>query len=598
MRSITLVIIWLFAAISISTVAQPRLAFTDLVNGPAQGLGDGLGQGAIITVWGYQLGDTPGQVTVTDSAGVTRPAAYVYYWKKADGQLPGGPANLYRSHQLYEVAFSLPTSALGSAQIQLQTANGENSNALPFAVINGRIFHVKTGGNNSNSGSFSAPWQYINGDASGVKAPGNGGLVAGDVVYSHGTLEKLDYVNGVLNGRAGVFLRSLNGRADAHIALVSYPGTQAKVESPSWGIHPYVSTGIVISKYDIRGGIIDEDPLSTSYVPPGSTSTAQITASAYGRIVGNFLGELAGKCSNGWAGAIVASEAQTDQLMVHGNEIADIGCNQTSHFHHTTYFTRRTQTGAAATQAGEFSWNYLHDNKAKYGIHYYDQTNDSSKACDQVTGTLKIHDNYIVNQRSVGISVQTSSSYAAAPCWTMDTEIYQNVLINTGLGPIAELNNGTQPYAMYLGGAIAGNFKLYNNLIDGVSDEASRKYQTPAVLAFITTRNSELSLYNNVIQPRYAMPLTTNAATIPSSMQFNLLSTDVTLRFSQAFLQRLTASTALNYQTDPQITSNGTVIIAPTSPAIGKGQRNTEVDFYGRTVSSDNPEIGPVRYEP
>lgn len=112
----------------------PRLAFSDLTNGPVQGLGDGLGQGAIVTVWGYQLGDTPGKVIFEDSTGMERQAAYVYYWKKADGKLPGGPANLHKSHQLYEVAFSMPTTPLGAGKIILQHSDGTNSNSLPFKI--------------------------------------------------------------------------------------------------------------------------------------------------------------------------------------------------------------------------------------------------------------------------------------------------------------------------------------------------------------------------------------------------------------------------------------------------------------------------------
>lgn len=583
---------------SLALHAAPRLAFTDLVNGPSQGLGDGLGQGAIVTVWGYQLGDSTGQVLVTDSSGTTRAAAHIYYWKKADGALPGGPANLYKSHQLYEVAFSMPTSALGAARIELKNASGEISNSLPFSVIAGRIFHVKTNGNNNNDGSFTAPWGFLNADNSSIKSAGNGGLKAGDLVYVHGTLEKIDYVNGVLNARAGVFVRSLAGTADAHIAMVSYPGTQAQVESPTWGVYPYLSSGIIVSKYTVKGGLFTEDPTSTTYVPPTAPSTAQITTTRYGRIIGNLLTELPGKCSNGYAGAITGGGVDIERVMIHGNEIADIGCNQTSHFHHTTYLTRRAQVGDPSVEIGEFSYNYLHDNKAKYGIHFYDQTNTSTKACDQVHGTLRIHDNFIINQRSVGISVQTSSSYAPAPCWTINSEIYNNVLINTGLGPVAEANNGTQPYAMYLGGAIQGNFKIYNNLIRGVSDASARLPQTPSVIAFSTTQvGSQVELYNNIIQPLYPMKLF--ASSRQPVMQYNLLSPDVTLdaSFSQVFLQRLTATHALNYVAEPLIDTAGIIKLQATSPAIGKGQRNTEVDFYGRAISVDAPDIGPVRYE-
>jgi hypothetical protein len=188
----TLSVIVLFSSMCCHLAyATPRLAFSDLVNGPVQGLDDGLGQGAIVTVWGYKLGDTAGKVLFEDSAGQQKQAAYVYYWKKADGKLPGGPANLYKSHQLYEVAFSLPTTTLGLGKIILQHNDGSTSNALPFTAIAGRIFHIKANGNNLNDGSFNNPWKFLNGDDNRIPSAGNGKLTAGDMVYFHGTTERL-----------------------------------------------------------------------------------------------------------------------------------------------------------------------------------------------------------------------------------------------------------------------------------------------------------------------------------------------------------------------------------------------------------------------
>src|SRR3990167_3385231 len=126
-------------------IPQPVLRFTDLISGPDTGLNDGLGSGVIVTIWGQGFGETQGQVFFTDSLGVEREAAHVYYWKKADGTLPSGPADLWRSHLMYEVAFSIPAgSASGAGTIRIRKPNsGDYSvNTLPFTVRAGRILWV------------------------------------------------------------------------------------------------------------------------------------------------------------------------------------------------------------------------------------------------------------------------------------------------------------------------------------------------------------------------------------------------------------------------------------------------------------------------
>src|SRR5690554_6599225 len=105
------------------TAINPLPRFTDIISGPATRLGDGLGDGVIVTVWGQGFGDQQGQVYFTDNLGVKRPAAHIYYWKKADGQAPGGPAQLWRSHLMYEIAFSIPSgSATGPGVISVAKA--------------------------------------------------------------------------------------------------------------------------------------------------------------------------------------------------------------------------------------------------------------------------------------------------------------------------------------------------------------------------------------------------------------------------------------------------------------------------------------------
>lgn len=569
-----------------NTGPSPVLAFSDLINGPASGLGDGLGEGAIVTVWGYHLGEKQGQVFFTDSTGKTRPAAHIYYWKKADGKLPGGPANLYRSHTLYEIAFSIPKSELGRGLINIKTAKGDISNHLGFDVIDGRIFHVMNHGDNKNAGNFDSPWKFINGDKPRVRSPGNANLKAGDIVYSHNVAEVL--VLGA--GRAAIFLRQINGTAAKHVALVSYPGTVSTVVSETWGLRPYLSTGIVVSKYKFAGGNMVDPNDDSDFVSPPKKFTVQIRTSKDGRIVGNHISDIPGRCSNGQAGSISGTGNDVLNIVILGNEITDIGCRQTSHFHHTTYISQRKNSGSEETN-WQFAWNFLHNNMARYGIHYYDQSSSSDKPCAELVGTLNIHDNLIVDQRGPGINVVTTSRARNSPCWTIDTNIYRNILINTGLGPRSEPTNGTAPFAIKLGGAIKGNFYIYNNLIHSVSDYSSRLYNTPEGINVRRSNFTEaIEITENIIDTKIEMLRYSKDASIKLSYNYpenesfseKLFNALNIRRVDQEYIRIKIENNIIEYE------------INDIEPLRGLNSKGLKHDFYGYPFSN-NPIIGPVQ---
>jgi hypothetical protein len=281
---------------------------------------------------------------------------------------------------------------------------------------------------------------------------------------------------------------------------------------------------------------------------------------------------------------------------VFGNEIYGIGCKQTSHFHHTTYFTRRTQNGSAPIQAGQFAWNYLHDNEAKYGIHYYDQTNSSDRSCDSLTGLLLIHHNFIENQRSAAISVKTNSSDESKVCWTVDVDIFNNIMINTGLGPVAELANGTQPYSIIAGGSIKGSFRIFNNLFLNVSDASSRTFGLPAVINYSTPdQTSSLLVTNNIIESGFKMPIvegdehtvTNNWVTISqdSSPVASLLAWGKAAIDDSNFYAERPFILGEHLSLKPGITNRPTRFIHENNP----------IDFYGFEYHSTSVTIGPFQ---
>lgn len=473
---------------------QPRILFTDIDSGPL-GLNDGQGQGAIVTIWGQNLGHSQklSKVSFTDSAGNTNDCI-VYYWKNADGQLPSGPANLYESHQMQEIACSIPSSALGLGSLSANV-DGVNSNKLPFTVRTGNIYYVHPDGDNNNDCSWAKPCAYINGGyrySGKNKGLGNERLKAGDIVYSRGVLE----ANNDKGANVGLFLRKIEGTESHPVSLIAYPNTRAKVSAANRGVHPYVSSYINVSKFAIEVGYAPTDaPISA-----GSTSNSNAHIKAQqGRYVGNRMSQIEGTCFTGWSGAIVSNGLGGDGIKVYGNHFDNLGCDNSSRYQHTLYLSNRTPN--ANIKAWEVSYNYLDNNNVFYGIHAYDETiYNGGDDCDwDVSGTMRINNNVIVNQRGAGINIGTRDNNGDKnKCWTADIEIQGNVLVNVGLGMPQE-NGVANPDAIRVTGALYPNtVTITNNTVHGygefVSLEQSKGY---AINVDLDIANPVVTVKNN-----------------------------------------------------------------------------------------------------
>lgn len=449
---------------SVVLANSPYLAFSDLVSGPSVGLGDGKGDGVIVTVWGQNLGEVQGdsELLFRDSTGtVSRP--YIYYWKQADGELPSGPANLSESHRMVEIAFSVPESPAGLAGILVRTPQGE-SNELPFTVRPGRIYHVKSSGSNAGDGSFSAPWASLD-YALNNASPGA-------TVYAHGVFE------GSSRSTRGMFGSSAGASSskDAQLGFVSYPGTHAMV-SAQRAIEPYNVDSVVISKFQIRSSnYVSVDSLGQ---PQGgvidSGATFGISTSKYGRAVANRLSDIDGGCSSKYQGAIVGGAQfgndRVSGFKMLGNEVFDYGCNGSSKLHHTTYFTVRSDPADVVVEPWEIGYNFLHGNKAKFGIHQFDQ----NEGCGDVNGAIRIYKNVVIDQAGSGISVGSQCG------WSMDVEIFGNVLVNTGLAADWDGVNPDSITGPENGGiairdsGLLGTMYVLNNLIYRVASDGQTK---------------------------------------------------------------------------------------------------------------------------
>jgi hypothetical protein len=402
----------------------PKLNFSDLISGPGTGIGDGKGSGAIVTIWGNYLGSSKSssKIIFTDVDGNEHEPAFIYYWKNADSTLPGGPANLFKSHRMQETAFSIPDAPVGLGSVRVET-EGVVSNALPFSVTSGRILHVKNFSGSSN-GSFDAPFNTIADADSGS----NAGI--GDIIYIH------DVITTQGESDKGAIYNNVGFKADEtnQMAYVSYPNTRAII-SGAIGFRAYTSTGIVISKLSVfasncgPNGFDENNPIPNCEQPKG---TVGISPTDFGRVIGNSVTDRPGGCADGQAGAISGGVDNVDNLKILGNYVYDYACPETQKLHHTTYMTIRDVSrddgvDPVVISAWEWGWNFLENNHAKNGIHNFDEDFSDTNSCGDMKTDLLIHDNVIINQAGAGITIISKCG------WSQDTYIYNNLLYNVGL---------------------------------------------------------------------------------------------------------------------------------------------------------------------
>ncbi len=416
---------------------EPVLYFSDITSGPKTGLGDGKGSGAIVTVWGANLGSTQGTSKVY-VGGV--PASYVYYWGNADTTGASGPADLYTYHKMQTISFSVPPTAADGANTISVTVNGAQTNTLPFTVRAGKIYHVKVTGSDSGNGSWSNPWRSLNYIGSGA----GGAVAAGDTIYiGDGVTE--------IGGTAGFTVRYIKATEANPISVIAYPGAYVMAQG-----------GHAISNWNHGSSYWNFSKFVTK------TTSVGIDTFKGGRIVGNEVTNAPGGCATGAGGAIGGNNYgdpyNPDQDMigggvkVYGNYIHDFGCDSTSKLHHVFYISQR---GGYPVESYELGWNHLVDNKAIHALHVYDESR-----CGDFIGVMKIHDNVVKNQVGVGVDVSTGGTTPA--CFTMPVWIYNNLFINVGIDMVSAPGHSN---AVGLSGANnLSAVKFYNNTFYGFGD--------------------------------------------------------------------------------------------------------------------------------
>jgi hypothetical protein len=575
--------------------AAPKLNFSDLISGPGTGLGDALGSGVIVTIWGQNMGGSQltSTVSFTDSGSNVKSAAHVYYWKNADGQLPGGPSNLYASHSMQEVAFSIPDSLSGAGTIHVNVGEQE-SNRIPFTIRDGNIYHVKSSGNDSNGdGSFVNPFLTINTAFDKIDFAGSTLYVHDSIISGSGTTGRAIYWNDLV---------ATSGLANQY-SVIAYPNSKPSAIGYS-GFRNYRVAGQVVSKFSVYASNCDEDvngqPTNCATGSENNISYG-VETSAFGRAVGNSITDKAGGCASGTQGAISGNALSGDRVsgyQVLGNEIYEYGCVGTSKLHHTSYLSIRSGTKDLQLPPWRFGWNYLHDNHTKNGIHQYDE-NNSGVECGTPTGTVIINDNVITNQSGAGINI-------GANCpWTNDFEVYNNVLLNVGLAadwdgldPTTANGPNTSGISVQDGG-LTGTINIFNNTIHTWNNDDPAN-DTQACLGMQGSSNGvAVTWENNLCYTNKDKPFVAAGCCGAEVQLDNVTGSNNGWYYSGtaptlAIKPTWDSSTVIS---DPLVVIVGSqVTIGAGSPIIGKGT-NTLLshDTYG-VLRLTTPEIGAVEF--
>src|SRR5262245_26605287 len=367
-----------------SSLSAPVLYFTDLASGPRSGNGDtSRGQsakrdGAVVTVWGANLGSAQGTSTIT-LGGVTPTA--IYYWGNATPPNCGA-ANLFNAYQKLQcIIFQVDHATAPGAQNIVATVGGVATNALSFTVTtSGKIYYVAPSG----------------GDFNNIQTALDSAAL-GDVIY----------VKNGMDTPGGVTPPYATQPVGAPLALVVYPGHSVQVGDATH------------SAFDISRSQTGKQMVYSKFSALGPDVVVKVQQNS--RFIGNKVQAPNGVHSTG---AITTDGFQpAPNRTVLGNEITNVGTNNPAawdNLYHVLYFGGGQQTPPIHITGLEVGYNYFHDNLAFRAINLYAGT----AATDSVLADVQVHHNVVVNQQGPALLL------GRGVVGTLS--VHDNVFINTG----------------------------------------------------------------------------------------------------------------------------------------------------------------------
>lgn len=426
-------------AMASAQAAVPEVFFTDLQSGPNGG-GEN-GSGAYVTIYGNGFGQSQGTSTISLNGSTS--ALKVVSW---------GSTWLWYQKIVVQL---LSGAASGNFAV---TVGGQVSNAVPFTVRAGNIYYVSTTGSDSNSGSFTSPWQTI---AHAVHS-----VAAGDITYVGNGVAQTS----VDNYNACIAVTSGGGTAASPVALVGYPGATAiigKLGACSYSLRtPAVSGSMdywVVANLTVTGGDFD------------------LVSVTGWRVIGNDISNPGG------SGQSATFHAETStQLTFNGNYVHDVGDQSggIDKFYHAVYYTTNSNSIFMGWNEVFPNTNHSTTSGGCRAVQFY-----STGGADQYD--LHVHDNKLHDSICDGLNFATVNAGGGT------VEAYNNVIYHVGTGP--DPGNGAADYACLLVGSsgsptVAVN--IYNNTFYDCGSRGASEGDAGAMAIF----GVPTLLRNNLVQ--------------------------------------------------------------------------------------------------
>lgn len=437
----------------------PTLAFSDITRGKRTGNPDtSQGQtanvnGAIVTVYGQNIGSTQGTSTVS-IGGVNCPT--VYYWGPAVP--PHCAATLTNAYQnLQMVAFQIPSTAPLGAQTIKVTVNGTDSTTLPFTIDSLGTIRL--------SDSFGSVQLAVN------------AMADGDVLYvKSATLIELD----------------TSGLSPSNqTAIIGFPGATVSVGTSTHDAFP--------SGY---GAFTQHKVFANLSIAGGGQP---LTIGDESRAVGCYITAPNGNGSLGTLGVFGSNTATLGCEFFHcGNG------PPADDQYHVLYRYGRRGLGVPFNEMGcEIGHNYFHDNNASRAINCF-----NALGIDNPIGDHHIHHNVIVNQQWAGIGQQAGvigtnniHDNLLINCGLTTLETDPGHAQAVGFFINAGYPSGSTPSAPII-------INIYNNTLLNCGDTLSNDR---GALQLSSSTNYTLKLKNNIFFQPNGIQYISNNSDMPST---------------------------------------------------------------------------------
>lgn len=500
------------AAPPVTSSGTPHINYTDLNVG--SGSGGDTGNGVYVRIFGSNFGASQGSGTVTLGGSLVTNCS-LCSWSNT------------------QIIAQLGSQAT-TGQIVV-TANGLQSNGVPFTVTPTTIVFVSPNGSDSNSGTFASPFKSWRAAFNSVTSNDSKSPSQNTVIYLEpGTDVSFD--DG--RGYKSAISTDLGGTsATNQLSIVGFPGGTVNVGSTSisYGTHGW-GKFVTIANLNIVGQVSAID-----------------AEAGNSRIINNSLSCPAPPSGLGGTACVLGETSDpTETWAFQGNNVHDTGGNVDKTYH-AVYFSSNVNHA-------DVGWNNVGQNFKGYcrGIMFH-----ATEGANQFD--LHIHDNIVTNSYCDGIGLASTDPSQGT------VEIYNNVVAHAALAsnPYGVANEVGIAINSDPAGSSSGTVEIYNNT---VVDAGAYTTGNQNGCFGVVSSGAGIHLTNNICsQPSAAQPYIEKGSTNVSGSNNLWFGAGAAPSWDSAPITSdpLLNSTTFSLQSGSPASGNGTTTITSPFDIIG-----------------------------